>query len=143
MVWLTPIVHIPPDTLGEGVGLVPPVLLWSIRPTTFIFLAILAHKNSSYWYRWGQSLPIFLTCICVTSNLGCKRCHRELQSACEYLRTHSFFFLQRLYRYTAIPLTPELTELRKGQILYILVLSAGAIRIFRRGEKPRNCAPCR
>jgi len=38
---------------------------------------ILARKDSFYWYR--------------VSSRGCERCHRELRSACESLRAHSFF----------------------------------------------------
>jgi hypothetical protein len=95
MAWLTRIVHIPfRNPWRRCWSSTHPVLLRTISPTTFILLAILARKDSFYWYRVssrGQSLPIFLMCVRVIFNSGCERCHRELRSACESLRAHSFF----------------------------------------------------
>ena len=67
-------------------------------------------------------------CIRVIFNSGCERYHRELRRVCESRQAHSFFF-QRLNRYTAISLAPELTRLLAKimvQILSILALSTRA-----------------
>ena len=65
MAWLTPIVHILFTFSGtlDGIGLVSPRSFYDILSLMSTFLAILACKDSLYWY-WcpsrGQSLPTFL-----------------------------------------------------------------------------------
>jgi hypothetical protein len=62
MAWLTPIVHILFTFSGtlDGIGLVSPRSFYGILSFMSIFLAILARKDSLYWYWYssrGQSLP--------------------------------------------------------------------------------------
>ncbi len=65
MAWLTPIVHILFTFSGtlDGIGLVSPRSFYHILSFISTLLAILARKDSLYWY-WcpsgGQSLPTFL-----------------------------------------------------------------------------------
>jgi hypothetical protein len=90
MAWLTPIVQILFTFSGtlDGIGLVSPHSFHDILSPMSTFLAILARKNSFYWY-WcpsrSQSFPHSSMCAHILFISGGERCYREPRSACEAL----------------------------------------------------------
>ena len=131
MALLTPIVNILStfsDTLGEGVSLVS---LHSVQYITFskiVFVGILSREDDFHGNRRpsrGVSLLSPLTCACVMSAQAVKDVIASYEALITLFECIQFF-LQRLNRYTAVPLTPDMTSLLgkiMAQVLSVLALS--------------------
>jgi hypothetical protein len=143
MAWLDPIVHILctfSTTLGEGIGLVSPLIHSVYRSLTSRSQPFSPAKTifTGVGILLGVSLfPSPLSIICVT--LSCQVVRDVVASHDKILRIFEriHFFLQRLNIYTGIPLTNELTVLLgkiMGQILRILALSTKAATERRMSE---------